>query len=158
MEPAKSGHKLVGTAVQGRAFLFLCHWDGLMRRLLLVGTALLVATLPAAAFTKSEIKQLETLSGNTRLTQACVLEALLKVAADKKGMRPEHVVVDVMGPPHYDGNTLTIDGGAIRSRDKWYGLSFTCVTSADHLQVTAFDYKLGEAIPKEQWTDLNLYQ
>ena len=53
---------------------------------------------------------------------------------------------------------MTGNGGAMRSRDKWYQFSFTCATTPDHLQVKSFDYKIGKSIPKEQWASLNLYE
>ncbi len=53
---------------------------------------------------------------------------------------------------------MTGNGGAMRSRDKWYQFSFTCVTTSDHLQVKSFNYKIGKPIPKEQWASLQPLQ
>ncbi len=129
-----------------------------MRGLLFVGAAFLAATLPAAAFTRQQTQELAKLSGATRLIQACDLEALIRIAADRNGLRPSHAPVDALSPPQIKGNTLKGDGGAVRSRDKWYQFSFTCVTSPDHLKVTSFTYKIGQPIPKEQWAAANLYE
>ena len=46
---------------------------------------------------------------------------------------------------------------AVRSKGKWYRLSFVCKTSADHMSVLSFDYKIGDAIPKEHWEEYNLF-
>jgi len=129
-----------------------------MNRILVAATVFLAGSLPAAAFTASLTKELESLSGTTRFVQACSLEALIKIAADKNGLRPEHAAVDALAAPTISGNVMKGSGGALRSRDKWFQFSFTCVTSANHLEVTSFDYKMGQPIPEEQWASLNLYQ
>ncbi len=128
-----------------------------MRTSLLVVLALVTGALPAAAFTKAETNGLKSLSGTTRLIQACSLQGLLKIASDKNGYKPEHVVIDALGAPIIDGDKVNGTGGVLRSRGKWYHLSFACATSADHLEVTKFTYEIGEAIPQDQWAQLNLY-
>jgi hypothetical protein len=130
-----------------------------MKRLfILAATAVFAGCLPAAAFNAALTKQLESLSGTTRFVQACNLEALIKIAADKNGMRPEHAAVDALAAPQIKGDVMEGSGGALRSRDKWYQFSFTCKASSDYLDVQAFDYKMGDAIPKDRWANLNLYE
>lgn len=129
-----------------------------MNRFLVSVCVLLTGSLPAAAFNASLTRDLEKLSGTTRFVQACNLQALIEIAKDKNGLRPEHAAVDALTAPQIKGDTMKGTGAALRSRDKWYQFSFTCVTSADHLQVKSFDYQIGKAIPKAQWASLNLYQ
>ncbi len=129
-----------------------------MHKVLVAASLVLAGSLPAAAFDASLTKQLETLSGATRFVQACSLEALIKIAADKNGLRPTHAAVDALAPPQINGNEMKGAGGALRSSDKWYQFSFNCVTSPDHLQVTSFAYQLGKPIPKDKWANLNLYE
>jgi hypothetical protein len=129
-----------------------------MNRILVAASVLLAGGLPAAAFTSSLTKQLESLSGTTRFVQACNLQALIEISKDKNGLRPEHAAVDALAPPQIEGDTMKGSGAALRSRDKWYQFSFTCSTTPDHLQVTSFDYTVGEPIPKDQWVSLNLYE
>ena len=55
---------------------------------------------------------------------------------------------------------LTLSAGAAApswSRRKWYGVAFRCTIAADYSGVTAFSFKLGDAIPEDQWEahDLN---
>jgi hypothetical protein len=128
-----------------------------MKHALIAAAVLAVGILPAAAFTKAETDQLKTISGDTRLIQACTLEGLLKIAAEQKGMRPEHVIIDALSPASIKGDKLAGNGAAVRSRGKWYQLSFSCLTSPDHLEVSAFDYKVGEAVPEAKWAEFNLY-
>ncbi len=129
-----------------------------MNRFLVAAAVLIAGSLPAAAFTASLTKQLQSLAGTTRFTQACNLQALIEISKDKNGLRPEHAAVDALAAPQIKGDTMKGKGAALRSRDKWYRFSFTCVTTPDHLEVKSFEYKIGEAIPKEQWATLNLYQ
>ncbi len=129
-----------------------------MNRFLVAAAILIAGSLPAAAFSASLTKQLKSLSGTTRFIQACNLQALIEIAKDKNGYRPEHAAVDALAPPEIKGDTMVGGGAALRSRDKWYQFTFTCVTTSDHLQVKSFEYKIGAAIPKDQWASLNLYQ
>ncbi len=130
-----------------------------MKRALFVAACLFAAgSVPAAAFDASLTRQLKELSGTTRFVQACNLQALIEVSRDKNGLRPTHAAVDALGAPHVDGDVMKGSGGALRSRDKWYQFSFTCSTTPDHLEVKSFTYKIGKAIPKEQWASYNLYQ
>ena len=129
-----------------------------MKQLFLAAFVVLAGSLPAAAFNATLTKQLESISGTTRFVTACELQALLEIAKDKNGLRPEHATVDALAAPQIKGDTMKGDGGALRSRDKWYQFSFSCVTSPDHLQVTSFAYQIGNPIPKDQWASLNLYE
>ncbi len=129
-----------------------------MKRVVVAVCLLLAGSLPAAAFSASLTRQLKELSGATRFVQACGLQALIEIGKDKNGYRPEHAPVDALAQPKIKGDTMTGDGGALRSRDKWYRFSFTCITTPDHLEVKSFTYKIGNPIPKEQWVSFNLYQ
>jgi hypothetical protein len=129
-----------------------------MKRYLIAVCVLVAGSMPAGAFSTALTKQLKELSGTTRFVQACSLQALIEINKDKNGYRPSHAPVDALAPPRIKGDTMTGNGGAMRSRDKWYQYSFTCVTTSDHLQVKSFNYKIGKSIPKEQWASLNLYE
>ena len=129
-----------------------------MKRYLIAACVLLAGSVPAGAFSAALTKQLKELSGTTRFVQACSLQALLEIAKDKNGLKPTHAVVDALGNPSMKDNVMKGNTGAVRSRDKWYRYSFTCVTTPDHLQVTSFNYKIGNPIPKEQWASYNLYE
>ncbi len=128
-----------------------------MKRLLVAVSVLLAGILPASAFNASLTKQLKELSGTTRFVQACNLQALIEISKARNGLRPTHAAVDALAAPHIKGDEMKGDGGALRSRDKWYQFAFTCTTTPDHLQVKSFTYKVGKPIPKEQWASYNLY-
>ena len=118
----------------------------------------LAGSLPAAAFSPSLTQQLKELSGTTRFVQACNLEALLRISADRNGLSPSHAAVDALRRPLIKGDVMKGTGGALRSRDKWYQFSYSCVTTPDHLQVKSFAYKVGKPIPKAEWSHYNLYE
>lgn len=129
-----------------------------MNRFLIAACVLIAGSLPAAAFDASLTRQLKELSGTTRFYAACELQALIDISKDRNGYRPEHAPVDALSLPHIKGTIMTGNGGAMRSRDKWYQYSFTCTTTPDHLQVKSFKYKIGKPIPPDRWASLHLYK
>ena len=42
---------------------------------------------------------------------------------------------------------LTATGGAYRSGDAWYDVDFQCSVDADAEAITAFGYRIGDAVP-----------
>ena len=57
-----------------------------------------------------------------------------------------------------DKNTVRAEGGAFRSRRKWYELSYKCTASADNMKVLSFEYKIGPEIPQSKWTAYSLWE
>jgi hypothetical protein len=53
--------------------------------------------------------------------------------------------------PKISASTMSGNGGAFRSKGKWYQFSFTCQTDQDHMKVQSFSFKIGEPIPEEKW-------
>jgi hypothetical protein len=53
---------------------------------------------------------------------------------------------------------IVAEGAAFRSRKKWYRMSYTCKTTADHMKVLSFDYKIGPEIPEEKWSAYGLWK
>jgi hypothetical protein len=104
--------------------------------------------------TDAALKQVDP---ETRLTEACNLAALDRIASDPSSYRPEHVSVDQFSAPSRKGDTLQGSGGAFRSGGNWYHLGFKCTASPDHMKVLSFTYKVGEKVPKSQWSSFNLY-
>ena len=56
------------------------------------------------------------------------------------------------------GDTLEVTGGAFRSKKKWYALAYRCAATPDHLKIVAFNYTIGEEIPKSKWASFGLWQ
>jgi hypothetical protein len=122
---------------------------------------LLLLPLPAQAQTQAQSKldhSLEQLDQGTRLEQICSLEAMTQVNRDKNPFRPDRALIYAMSEPKLNGNTLAGDGGAFRSKRKWYRFSFVCKVTPDHMRVTEFKYTLGDPIPEDKWEEYGLYQ
>lgn len=121
-----------------------------------------IAVSPALGKDRRQ-KQLEhalkQLDPATRLEQVCDAEAMKRIGKEhKKAYRPDRSVLSALGEPKVAGNTISGEGGAFRSRKKWYRYSFSCTTTEDRLSVTEFKYKIGDEIPATQWSRHGLYQ
>lgn len=54
------------------------------------------------------------------------------------------------------GNILDVPEAAFRTGTTWYGLSFRCEVDTDATRVLSFDFRVGTAIPREEWARLGL--
>jgi Domain of Unknown Function (DUF930) len=129
---------------------------------LAVSILVLSMTAPAFASGKSKEKgldaELRRLDPATRLEQICDIEAMRLIKNDPNSYRPDRAVLAATSDPKTAGHIIEGTGGAFRSKGKWYSFSFKCEASDDHMQVLGFDYKLGEAIPENQWAKDGLWQ
>jgi hypothetical protein len=103
------------------------------------------------------IAGLRRLDPDMRLEQICDLEAMDRIAREDKRFHPDRAKSNVTAPPEHLADTLKASGGAFRSAGRWYAFAFVCKGSADHLAVTAFDYRIGDLIPKSKWADYDLW-
>jgi hypothetical protein len=115
-----------------------------------------VATGANAASKRAE-QNLEILDPMTRLEQICAIETMARVHKDKNPFRPDRAIIYALSAPVLNGDTVTGDGGAFRSKGKWYRYSFTCKATGDHMAVSSFSYKIGDPIPEEKWESYGLY-
>ena len=51
---------------------------------------------------------------------------------------------------------MVADGAAFRSHDRWYDIRFRCEVGPDHAKVVAFEFEVGDPVPRKDWEDLNL--
>lgn len=116
-----------------------------------------IVAAPAAAFDKRLAAELEKLDPQTRLEQRCDTEALEEIAGDKNGFRPDKVIAYTFAEPVYDGASISAPGAVFRSQGDWYKLSFHCTTGPEHLNVRAFDYAIGNKVPRSKWEEFYLY-
>ena len=54
------------------------------------------------------------------------------------------------------GNVLDVPETAFRTRTTWYDLSFRCEVDTDATRVLSFAFRVGTAIPPEEWARLGL--
>jgi hypothetical protein len=55
-----------------------------------------------------------------------------------------------------DGARVIADGAAFRSGHAWHELKFRCELTTDLTKVAAFEFSVGDAIPREDWESLGL--
>jgi hypothetical protein len=128
---------------------------GIMKALVSVLIAVAAAAPASAGTIERSLARLDPL---TRLEQICSIEALVRVDHDNNPYRPDRAVIYALSKPQIDGDTLSGEGGALRSQGKWYQFSFRCQSTADHMHVTKFTYKLGKAIPQDKWQAYGLWE
>jgi hypothetical protein len=119
--------------------------------------ALILCAGPSLALDPKLAASLKELDPTTRLIQVCDLESMDRIDRDSSKLHPDRVMVDALGPPRINEDTVSGDGAALRSRGKWFHFSFKCSATADHLKVKSFTYKLGAEIPRAQWEKLGLF-
>ena len=94
---------------------------------------------------------LGTLASSEKVMQLCNIEALEQIRLAGSQYDPDTMVSYAMADPVQTGLMLAAMGGAFRSRRQWYNVSFECVAAPGLDGVTSFSFKLGDAIPKDQW-------
>lgn len=94
---------------------------------------------------------LRQLSAFDRREQLCNLEAMEQIHAWRATFEPERLVAYAMADTSIAGNTVLAEGAAFRSARQWYNLKYRCEVTPDLTQVTAFEFLVGDPIPREDW-------
>ena len=123
---------------------------------LALGAAFVMTSYAAAADARFE-KSLRQLGPAERLEQLCDYTAMTQIRRESRDYRPDRAVANAMTDAHVTENTVQAKGGAFRSRGKWYGLSYTCTASPDHLKILTFQYVIGQEIPETKWAGYGLW-
>jgi len=135
-----------------------------MRMLALaIGTAIAIAAATltaaqAAGLSASLQRVLKLLEPVDRLEQICDYTAMVQIRKDGRHFHPDRAVASAMKKPKIGPNTIDAKGGAFRSKGHWYAMSYSCVATPDHMQVTSFRLKIGREIPEGEWAKLGLWQ
>lgn len=101
-------------------------------------------------------KELAMLRPADQIEQLCNLEAMAQVGAWSKEYQPDRVVAYAMADPKLLGNSFSAEGAALHSKHGWYRLRFKCDLTPDHKKVAAFEFLMGEPIPRREWAEHNL--
>ena len=120
---------------------------------LIVAIIAIFACLSVSYARTSNTQQMLTLSPETRLEQRCNARAMGAVEREHRDFHPDEFVAYAFADPLVHGNSIKASGGAVRSRGKWFHVSYECQTSADGLDVESFSYSLGAVIPRDVWAD-----
>ena len=129
-----------------------------MKPIVLTACAILIVAVPSHAKDSRFNRSLSHLDPTTRLEQVCAVETMARVKKDENPYRPDRAVIYALSKPKLTGDTVTGDGGAFRSKGKWYQYSFTCKATSDRMKVSAFTYKIGKPIPEAKWETYGLYR
>lgn len=101
-------------------------------------------------------KGLAQLAPEERVVQLCNLEAMEQVHRWKAEFDPDFLVAYALSGVRLSGETLKANGGAFRSERQWWRIAYSCEVAADGNSVVGFAFKVGAAIPRDQWQDLGL--
>lgn len=130
-----------------------------MRNRELTAVVLLSLAIVGSASAESRLEHtLKMLTPTDRMAQLCDFTAMTNIRKDNRQYRPDRAVANARVDVKITGDTIEAKGGAFRSRGKWYAMSYTCKTNAEHLSVLSFTYKVGGEIPQEKWAAYGLWQ
>lgn len=119
--------------------------------------AALTASWPTTVSAQSMEKMLATLAPAERAHQACILRGFDVARKDARLRGADRMKTSIFSRAVLDGTTLSAKGGAVRIKNHWYALSFSCDLTADLLKATSFAYDLGKEIPRGRWNELGLW-
>ncbi|WP_457583602.1 DUF930 domain-containing protein [Ensifer canadensis] len=114
------------------------------------------ASILAAPRSRQARKGLAQLAPEERVVQLCNLEAMEQVHRWKADFEPDFLVAYALSGVQLSGATLKASGGAFRSKRQWWRIAYSCSVTPDRNAVAGFDFKVGDAIPRDQWQDLGL--
>jgi Domain of Unknown Function (DUF930) len=97
-------------------------------------------------------KTLPFLAADERMEQLCAIEAMAQINAWNSTFRPDRLVAYAMAETKVSRNALLADGAAFHSDKKWYNMKFKCDLTADHKKVVSFEFVVGDAVPRREWT------
>lgn len=119
--------------------------------------ALLLAW-PWAAQAGSIHDQLLKLDPEERAHQVCVIKGVDTMRQDKKLPKVDRIKTSITGRAKFTGTQVSTKGGAVRAKNHWYGLKFTCDVTPDQMKALTFTYEVGAEIPESKWEDLGLWR
>jgi hypothetical protein len=97
-------------------------------------------------------KTFSSFADSEKLVQLCNMEGLEQIRlADPKKYDPDVLVSYAMSDFSVERLTLIADGGAFHSGRSWTAIRLRCTIAPDYSGVTAFEFAIGEPIPKSEW-------
>ncbi|HEV7257164.1 MAG TPA: DUF930 domain-containing protein [Bosea sp. (in: a-proteobacteria)] len=117
---------------------------------------LMAADALANPLSRQARELLPQLDADERVEQLCGLEAMSQIHAWKAEFTPDRVTAYARSEAKVSGRTLQAEGAVFRSGRRWYDLRFRCEFSPDRSRVVAFEFRVGEPVPRALWRQLNL--
>ncbi|MBS0238596.1 MAG: DUF930 domain-containing protein [Proteobacteria bacterium] len=103
-------------------------------------------------------KVLKELEPEERAHQVCNLRGIDAVRKGSHLKGVDRVTTTLQKPAVFKNNVVVAKSAAVRAKNRWYFLDFTCAVSGDQMKATSFDYKLGGEIPENKWEDYGLWK
>lgn len=86
-----------------------------------------------------------------RMLQVCGFEGMEQLAHRPGGRAARQLIAHALGEPRFRDHEVEADGGAFAAGGRWWRIAFRCRLSADLTAVEAFEFRVGEAIPRRDW-------
>jgi hypothetical protein len=119
--------------------------------------ALMIAICASPALARANHKSIEDqlmkLDPQTRAEQRCNSRVSGIANREHKGFNADEVVAYAFADSALKGTLVSAPGAALRSRGRWYHVSYVCKVSPDGLEVESFEYKLGDEVPRALWAE-----
>ncbi|WP_045836809.1 DUF930 domain-containing protein [Hyphomicrobium sp. 99] len=114
----------------------------------------LIVPANAATIDQSLLK----LDPEERAHQVCILKGILDINRAKKLQHVDRLKTSILSRATFDGTTVVAKGGAVRAKNRWYQVKFTCAVTKDQMKATSFEYEIGPEIPESKWEDVGLWK
>jgi hypothetical protein len=118
----------------------------------------LVGGAHAALADASMDRVLKELEPEERAHQVCNLRGIDAVRKGSHLKGVDRVTTTIQKPAQFKDNVVIAKGGAVRAKNHWYFLDFTCAVTDDQMKAKSFEYKLGGEIPEAKWEDYGLWK
>lgn len=119
-------------------------------------TKLFSADVLADPRSRKARQELRALTASDRIIQLCNIEAMEQVRRWNRSFEPDFVMAYALAGVTLGEHAAEARGGAFRSGDHWYGIEFRCEVTPDLAKVAAFEFLVGDEIPRTQWAEYNL--
>ncbi|PWK72674.1 DUF930 domain-containing protein [Aminobacter sp. AP02] len=103
---------------------------------------------------RSARQALATFAPDERAIQLCNIEAMEQIHRWKAELRPDLVAPYATANLRIEGGSIHAKGGAFRAGQRWFGVTFNCDVADG--AVAAFEFSVGDEIPKGRWAEYNL--
>lgn len=117
---------------------------------------MMAAEALAHPLSREALAMLPHLAAEERIEQLCGLEAMSQIHAWRSDFEPDRVTAYAKGATTLAGRALIADGAVFRSKRRWYDLRFRCELSSDQEAIVAFEFRVGDPVPRGQWAKLGL--
>lgn len=113
-----------------------------------------VSSIQATSVDKSLLK----LDPEERAHQACAIRGLQAIRKDKALPAVDRIKTGVSQRAVFKENTVTANGGAVRSKHHWYTFTYKCDVTSDQMKAISFSYEIGGMIPESKWEEYGLWR